>query len=426
MKAVWTSFRLELCAAIRSRTVALLTGASLLWVLIVPSVLKGDGSASGWFELCVRYSLGVVFALVLVALAASASGSLAKDRAAKRLQLTLVRPVPHAAIAWGRMLALTAIGAFVLGLSAVGVTWRVKAFQGEAGYGRTCDRVIAPILESPQVAVDRRMEELRREDPDFITRTGEREVRRYLTNYVVSRYETVNPGEAAGWMFDTSALAPSDEVAVRIRVTDVFDRLELVNAQLRLGARTGEISQVNKTLIKVPLAAATDGEAADPQTLTLANDGELAISLCPHRDLFLLVKADSFGWNVFRAWLVLTAVLSLVVALAMTIGACLSRSVAIFAVLSLLVISTICPTLSEEFPDPTAMTWLDRASLRLTDFATRATAPLSAYSPISALESTSCIEWAEVGRAVGWNIVVLPLLASLLAGCVMIRKQNGM
>lgn len=426
MKGLWASFRLELCASVRSRALALLTGASLAWVLAVPHVLKGDGSVVGWFELCVRYSLGVVFALVLVSLAASAAGSLAKDRAAKRLQLSLVRPTPHFAIALGRMLALTAVGAFVLALAALTMTLRLRPFQAESGYGRFCDHVIEPQLASPHAAVEERLAELRKDNPDFVEKGGERDIRRFLLRYVTSRYETVRPGEQASWTFDTSSVGDGSEVAVRLRVTDVFDRLEQVDATLRLGDREGRLTHVNKTLVKVPLdRAAGEASEADPSVLTLANGGGLAVSLCPYRDLHLLVKADAFGWNVFRAWIVLSGILSVVIAFSLFLGSCLSRSVAIFSVVSLLAISTISPVLVEDYPDPSGMTWLDRVSMRLTDFAVSATSPLSVYSPISDLESTTCVEWRAVGSSIGLNVILLPLVLSWLAGLVMVRKQDG-
>ena len=424
MKGFWASFRLELCASVRSRALALLTVASLAWVLAVPHVLKGDGSVVGWFELCVRYSLGVVFTLVLVSLASSAAGSLAKDRAAKRLQLSLVRPTPHFLIALGRMLALTAVGAFVLALAALTMALRLRPFQADSGYGRFCDHVIEPQLASPHAAVDERLAELRRDNPGFVEEGGEHDIRRFLLRYVTSRYETVQPGERATWTFDTASRGDGSEVSVRLRVTDVFDRLEQVDAKLRLGNREGSLAHVNKTLVKVPLDRTAE-EPSAPDVLTLANDGKLAISLCPYRDLHLLVKADAFGWNVFRAWAVLTGLLSVVIAFSLFLGSCLSRSVAIFSVVSLLVISTVSPTLVEDYPDPTGMTWLDRVSMRLTDFAVSATSPLSVYSPISDLESTTCIEWRTVGRSLGLNVVLLPLVLSWLAGLVMVRKQDG-
>ena len=111
MKAFREIFRLEWRALVRSRAFALMLVASVAWMFAVPHLVKDDGTAAGAFELNVRYSIGVVFALVLVSLASSAAGSLSKEREARRLQLTLVRPVRHFVVALARMFALVSAGA---------------------------------------------------------------------------------------------------------------------------------------------------------------------------------------------------------------------------------------------------------------------------------------------------------------------------
>ena len=93
MISFWRIFWLEFTGFVRSKALALLVAASVLWMVGLPFVLKGDGTADGARELYVHFSLGGVFVLLVVALLASATGSLAREREAKRLQLTLVRPV---------------------------------------------------------------------------------------------------------------------------------------------------------------------------------------------------------------------------------------------------------------------------------------------------------------------------------------------
>ena len=93
-------FCLEIASLVRSKTLVMLVVASVAWMFAMPYLVRGDGTADGSREMLVRYSLGGAFALLLVALLASATGSLARERAAKRLQLTMVRPVRHAAVAF--------------------------------------------------------------------------------------------------------------------------------------------------------------------------------------------------------------------------------------------------------------------------------------------------------------------------------------
>ena len=108
MRAFFDIFQLELRALSRSWSLAMLSAASAAWMLAVPRLVVGDGTAEGMREVCLRYGLGGVMALVTVSMLAAATGSLARERAAKRLQLTMVRPVRYFMIAAAKIAALAA------------------------------------------------------------------------------------------------------------------------------------------------------------------------------------------------------------------------------------------------------------------------------------------------------------------------------
>lgn len=417
MKAFREIFRLEWRALVRSRAFALMLVASVAWMFAVPHLVKDDGTAAGAFELNVRYSIGVVFALVLVSLASSAAGSLSKEREARRLQLTLVRPVRHFVVALARMFALVSAGAVILGVSSA-------VLVAQVGVGRECDHVLAPVMESPKAEADRLFDEYMEKYPDFrekVKSQGEREVRLYLVQYVKDQLQTVATNETASWRFDLKSVPQDAEMAVRVRVTDLFGRLRHVGGEFSLGGRKGALSHINKTIVRVPLEG---GSHSDGDELVFRNEGGASVTINPRNDLNLLVRADSFAWNAFRAWLELTSVLSLIVAVAVFLGAALGRSVAVFSVVAMLVVMVVSPSVLEDYPDPTTMNRVDRMSLALTEAAARVTAPFSVYSPVSALESDSCVERAEALEAVGVNVVLLPLVFALLSGLVMSRKSD--
>lgn len=417
MKAFWEIFRLEWRALVRSRAFALMLVASVAWMFAVPHLVKDDGTAAGAFELNVRYSIGVVFALVLVSLASSAAGSLSKEREAKRLQLTLVRPVRHFVVALARMFALVSAGAAILGVSSA-------VLVAQVGGGRACDHVLAPVMESPKAEADRLFDEYMEKYPDFrekVESQGEREVKLYLVQYVKDQLQTVATNATASWRFDLKSVPQDAEMAVRVRVTDLYGRLKHVGGEFSLGGLKGVLSHINKTIVRVPL----EGESnSDGEELVFRNGGEASVTINPRKDLNLLVRADNFAWNAFRAWLELTSVLSLIVAVAVFLGAALGRSVAVFSVVAMLVVMVVSPSVLEDYPDPTTMNRVDRMSLALTEAAARVTAPFSVYSPVSALESDSCVERAEALEAVGVNVVLLPLVFALLSGLVMSRKSD--
>ncbi len=420
MRKFFEIFRLQWRALARSGAFAALLVASVAWMLVLPRIMRGDGTESGEFAMQVRYSLGIVFSLSVVALSASAAGSIATEREARRLQLTMVRPVRLFAVALARVAAITAAGAAVLAIAAA-ILW----FQ--TGRGRTCDHALSPILESPETAADRMFDDYMKRYPDFrekVGETGEGEMRRYLAQYVRDSYQTVSTNESASWSFDLSGFGGSRDYSVRVRMTDLFGRLKDVAGTFSVNGRAGDLDNVSKTLVAVPLSreVRTDEDRVD--VLSFANTGTTSVTIYPRRDLQLLIRADSFAWNLFRAWLELVAVLALVVAVGVFLGASLSRPVAVFVMISLLFVAVVTPSTVENCPDPTTTTAADRVGLAISRFSAAATSPFYAYAPVGALEDGTCVEWSEVGEALATDGVFIPLVLSLLAGLVMSRRES--
>ena len=196
MISFWRIFWLEFTGFVRSKTLALLVAASALWMIGLPFVLKGDGTADGARELYIHYSLGGVFTLLVIALLASATGSLAREREAKRLQLTLVRPVRYTLIALGKILAHVAVGAFVLAIAC-------GLLSLKTDLGRPCNHVLSPILPTPREEA-KAMYESYMKDPDTpeqVKRTKREIVLRLLENRAVDRYEAVDTNATAVWKF---------------------------------------------------------------------------------------------------------------------------------------------------------------------------------------------------------------------------------
>ena len=160
----------------------------------------------------------------------------------------------------------------------------------------------------------------------------------YLVQYVKDQLQTVATNATASWRFDLKSVPQDAEMAVRVRVTDLFGRLRHVGGEFSLGGRKGALSHINKTIVRVPL----EGESnSDGEELVFRNGGEASVTINPRKDLNLLVRAANFAWNAFRAWLELTSVLSLIVAVAVFLGAALGRSVAVFSVVAMLVVMVV-------------------------------------------------------------------------------------
>lgn len=413
-------FRLELTAFVRSKALAMLTVVSVAWMLVFPYVVKGDGTADGAREIYIRYSLGGVFALLTVALLASATGSLAKERAAKRLQLTLVRPVRYFTVALGKVAALVTVGAFVLAVAAAILACRTDL-------SARCSHVLSPTMPSPREEA-KTMYASYMKDPDTpeaAKKAKPEVVLRLLEQKAVDRYDTIPTNATVTWTFPASSLLALP--SVRMRFTNQYEMRQDVRGVFRLGGLMGVVSNVTQAVLTVPLVASGTADAgAEDTKLSFRNDGASSLMFRPRKDLNLLVPADAFGWNLVRAWVEMVAVLALIVSFGLFLSASLSRPVALFVAIVLLTVCEMSTSVLEQYPDSLETSPIDRIGLTLTRVAAEATHPISELSPLEALSRDECVEPGDVVRMAAFDGVAVPVLLALLSAVLIPRKQEDM
>ncbi len=418
MKAFFEIVWLELTAFIRSRAFLLLALATGVWMFLLPYLVTTDGTAEGAHQIYIRYALGGVFGLLAVCLATSAAGSLAKDRSAKRLQLTLVRPVRYGWVALGRTLALTLAGAALLALAAGCALVRTNPL-------RDCYHVLSPIMESPRAEAERMYDAFMADPatPSEVRRTRKSVVLRLLTQKAFDHYQTVGTNETATWEFPAVPVDRATTLAVRLRFTNMFEMRDQVRGLFTLGDNTATVSNLTRSIVKVPFE---HWQAPLEGPLHFLNEGENSLMLRPRRDLHLLygTRSSFFVWNLALAWAELVSLLAVIIAFATFLSASLGRSVAVFTVLVCLFLSAVSPAVIEQYPDQLETDKKDSIGLALTRFAQKVTSPVAAFNPITALSEDEVLEFSEVGAAIGLDLIGLPLLLAILSGLVLPRKQE--
>lgn len=422
MISFWRIFWLEFTGFVRSKSLALLVAASVLWMFGLPLVLRGDGTADGARELYVHFSLGGVFTLLVVALLASATGSLAREREAKRLQLTLVRPVRYTLVVLGKILAHVACGALVLAVACA-----ILAFKTDLT--RPCNHVLSPILPTPREEAKAMYESYMKdpETPEQVKRTKKAIVLRLLENRAVDRYEAIPTNACASWRFERFD-GFEKNLMVRMRFTNQYEMRQDVRGKFTLGDYRGVVSNITQAVLTIPLTSHTSQTSQTFQTsqgrLSFANEGRSALMLRPRKDINLLVSADAFGRNLCRAYVALLAILAFIVSVGTFLSAGLGRPVAMFVAFVTLIVSEMSPSVVEQYPDELETKTVDRIGLYITRFAAEVTRPVSAAAPLEALAQDECVEPRAVIRLAAVDFLVLPLFLSLLAALVLPRKQD--
>ena len=413
-------FLLELRALVRSKTLAMLTVAGVLWVWLFPWLAKDDGTTAGARELDIHYSLAGVFALTVVALLASATGALARERQARRLQLTLVRPVRYVALVLAKVLAIVTVGAVVLAAACGTLALR-------ADLGVRCNHVLSPVLPSP------REEALTMYDayigdpmtPDAVKKAKKDVVLRLLEQRAFDHYQTIVTNAEVSWQFDlqdAGARAGEREMSARLRFSNQYDMRQDVVGDFTFGGTATSVSNITKAVLTIPLnPPALDSGSP---TLSFFNRGRNVLMLRPRKDVHLLIPADAFGWNLVRTLVALVALLALIVSFGLFLSAGLGRSVAIFVAFVTLIVSEMSPSVVDQYADGLETDPVDRVGLAISRFAMKVTRPLSVAAPIGALAKDECVELRDLLRLVAADAVAIPLFLSLLTAFLLPRKQD--
>ena len=422
MTSFWRIFSLEWKTLLRSRTLLLLVLASFAWIAALPFVLKNDGTADGSAELFVRYALGGVLALTVVALVAAATGSISRERTAGRLQLTLVRPVTRFSVVYARFLALLAAAAVTIGLTSPFVLLRISPSRG-------CYHVVKPVLESPREEAER-MYEVFMNDPntsDEVRKAPKPVVIRLLTQRAFDHYQTILTNTCASWTFDPVRFAGADidDLAVRIRFTNQFNVRQDVRGVFRFEDGVALVTNITQAVLTVPFVRSGSVVTNAVGSLVFENHGVGALMLRPRRDLDLLSPGDSFVANLFRAELEMLSVVAVLIAFSLFLGVSLGRACAAFTAFAVLLVMLMSPSVVEQYPDQLEKNRIDRIGLWIVRSAESVTRPVSSLAPLEALARDEAVEWDEALSSFLSLAVISPLVLSLLAAFVLPRKTQG-
>ncbi|MBO4708865.1 MAG: ABC transporter permease [Kiritimatiellae bacterium] len=420
MISLWRIFWLEAVALVRSWTALMLVAASLGWMFAAGRILVTDATAEGEREMLVLYGLGGVFALLVIVVLAAATGTIATEREAKRLQLTQVRPVSGFAIAWGKFLALAALSAVVLAFPCA------TLLVSSEFSGRRCSHVYRPLLESPKEEA-LKMYDAYMADPEtspMVKKAHKSIVLRILEQRAKDHYQTVQTNETASWTFpgfyDWSHGNPFVEPAARFRFSNSFSMRDEVRGSIQANGFFGVVSNITQTAVTVPLCLCQRG--GDHDVLSFTNTGDKPVMLRPRQDVELLVPADSFAWNLLRSYVVMVSVLALVAAFGIFLGSGLSRPVALFVAFVSLIVVEMGPSVIEQYPDSLETDAVDRFGLSIVRAVETCAKPPSALSPLPKLAADDCVEAKDAFGTFAADFLLAPLVLSLLSALVMRRK----
>ena len=413
------SFLLAWRALVRGHVLTALMALTALAHLLLPAIVRSDGTEAGGREVFLRAVPGSVYMVLCVALLACACGLVARARESHRLALAAVRPVSAGALLFGPLLALVAVAALVLAFNA-GLTCA-------RGGWTDCRHVYAPELDPPEKAARQMLQEIlaNTNTPQEVRSAPRHRLLSILIGREVDRYESIPPGRDMAWPFPDEAASVPEGVVARIRFSTQFNMRASLSGIVTLGPWSAVVSNNTQSVLEIPLSRPPDQGAGRDAKLKFRNTGKSTVMLRPRRDVEVLTPADSFGMNMLRATCEMLCVVTFLCAFGLFLSTALSRPVAVFTALVALVVTEMAPAVLEQYPETLDLPLSDRIGLWLSRGVAFATSAVSGPQPVSDLATGTCVEWSALGHAALVDAVVAPLVLLSLAAYLVRRRASA-
>ncbi|HEY9172240.1 MAG TPA: ABC transporter permease [Verrucomicrobiae bacterium] len=429
-------------AAFRFRLFWVVTVLLLAAVVGLPILIKDDGTARGFTQILLTYTLSVITALLGLCTLWLACGTLARDIEECQMQVVAVKPIARWQIWLGKWLGIMSLNFALLviaGGSVYGLLlWRATQLPEDQRTVLRKEVMVArgsakppSVMADIEAAAVARFKERIAKSP--VASADLAEVQKQIIEQVKAEYQVVPPGYFKTWQVNLGLhrfFLQGKPLHLRIK----FNAAATSTAGTFTGLWQVGVPETTKLWRSDPMSLAPDTfhEFEVPADL-LDENGVLNIAFMNPNETTLLFPLDEgievlfqeggFGLNYLRGLGVIFCWMALLATLGLAAASFLSFPVAAFFSLALLTIAMASGTLAtvvtegtiagydseagtmgKSVVDPVVVN-VFRLLLWLVNLA-------KDFSPIDSLSTGRSVSWAELGRACGQIVV---LLGGLLA-----------
>jgi hypothetical protein len=423
-------------AAFRYRLVWVLAALLVAAVVGLPMLIKDDGTARGFTQILLTYTLGSITALLGIATLWLSCGTLARDIEDAQIQMVAVKPISRWQIWIGKWLGIILVNALLLTIAGASVffllQWRAtrlapdqqKILRNEVLVARAGAKEVLPDFRD---VIDKEVQ--RRLQSDSVTATNVAAVRKQVEEQVKAGIQSVRPGGQRPWRIDLGSAKNS------LRDQPLFLRVKFFTAQTSASGTFAALWQVgNPETTRVwqsepmSLAPETFHEFQIPANLfdtngileiVFANPNDATLLFPLDDGLEVLYRESGFGLNFTRGMGIIFCWLALLAALGLAAASFLSFPVAAFVSLSVLIIGLSSGTLTSVVQEGTllgvdhesgaavASSILDKVMVPIFRAALKVINLVQGFSPIDSLSTGRSITWTHLGLAITQIVLLL-------------------
>lgn len=411
-------------AAFRYRLVWVLLGLLLASVILLPIMVKDDGTARGFVQILLTYTLGVISFLLGLATLWLSCGTMARDMEECQIQMVAVKPVARWQIWVGKWIGVISLNAVLLAASGLAVyvllNWRAGslppkqqlALREEILVSRASFKPKMPDLESMIRKEFNKVPNIDAMSPEQRGEIWQKEGER-----VYARAQLLPPHQARAWDFDLGFAAAhlgNQPLFVRFK----FYAATTNEGGLYLGnwafAAPGS-TELNETPV-MRMAPDSFQEFQVPNSV-LDSQGRVQIIFQSQDNITLLFPLDEavevlyrnggFGLNFARGLGIILAWLALLSALGLAAASVTSFPVAAFCSISLLVVMLSSGTLAESVQNQNVIGGAPGEFDMVRPVLNAVLLPLfrGILATIRWIEVASPVELLSTGRSITWGLL---------------------
>jgi hypothetical protein len=437
-------------AAFRFRLFWVLAGLLLCSVVLLPLLIKDDGTARGFIQIMLTYTLSVVTALLGFSTLWLACGTLARDIEDCSMQMVVVKPIARWQIWLGKWLGILLLNASLLALAGGGIygllQWRTARMEkaldqaradkdeklaahlaAQLGILRNEIFVARGSLKEPmpdlEMEVDRQMEKIKEPlSPEQL-----QETRVQFRERIKAIQQVVPPNHLRRWNIDLGLQRHL------LRNQPLFLRVKFYAAQTNLAGtylglwQVGPPGSGRASSMPQSLAANTFHEMTIPPnlfddsgklTIDFENRNNVALIFPLDEGLEVLYREGGFGLNFSRGLGIIWCWLALLAALGLASASLMSFPVAAFFSISVLLVALSSGTLSNVVQEgtvvgvdheggPVAGSWIDLVLIPFFQMILSVVKLAQDFSPVDALSTGRSITWGQFARAFAQIVLLL-------------------
>ncbi|MDB6023222.1 MAG: hypothetical protein JWQ04_3079 [Pedosphaera sp.] len=440
-------------AAFRYRLFWVITALLLAAVVGLPLLIKDDGTAAGFAQILITYTLAAVTGLLGFCTLWLSCGTLARDIEECQIQMVAVKPIARWQIWLGKWLGIVSLNAALLAVAGASI-YGLLEFRARKLPAAELDKLQNEVLVArASVREDNLDQEIEKETERQMQAKREknqlmgvdlRSIRLQITEQVKAELQVVQPGGFRPWLIHLPAAQE------KLRDQPLYLRVKFNTADAASQSGTffaaWQVGVPKKTQIwqdTMKLAPDTFHEfKIDPNLfdekgnllIMFRNLNDTALLFTLDEGMEVLYRESGFGLNFIRGLGIILCWMALLAAMGMATASLLSFPVAAFVSMALLAMTFSSGTLSNVVSDGTIMGYDEEAGTKGHAAIDNVAVPaframleviqlVQKFSPIDSLSTGRSITWTELARAVGQIVLLMGGLLGLTGIFIFNRRE---